>query len=342
MTLIDAICRASLTLLLLAISACGGAQPSAPENWTETLDESVDSGWVMNVHMRSHDERYAVGGTLDAGVLLRWDEAAWSRIELGAAVPLLNWVTSVDEERLVVVGREGTVLHVDGGVPHLIEVPTTQNLWGVWSASPDDVWAVGGDGLAAEDKAGVVLRYDGAQWTEVVLPVSEARGPVYAWFKVWGSGPSDVYIVGQGGAVTHYDGETFRALDVGIDQDLIAVWGTGPDRVALVGGRNNGVVARWDGVEWRQRAMAPMPGLNAVWMQVPDRIHVGANYGTLAVLNFMSLETVEEISLDTTDDVHAMHGASDDVVMAVGGNLMSMGMGGFTGIAYERALREGE
>ena len=42
-------------------------------------------------------------------------------------------------------------------------------------------------------------------WTELSAPDPLEAGDVYAWFKVWGSSASDVYIVGQKGAVLHWD-----------------------------------------------------------------------------------------------------------------------------------------
>ena len=331
----------SLLLFTLGVGACGEADVHAPEGWTDSLAE-VKPGWLMNVHALAHDDRYAVGGTLDKGEMYHFDGLVWETVDFGAEVPLLNWVHGDETGALITVGQGGTALHFDGTSWQQMETPTAQNLWGVWGTSMDDVWAVGGDAFPSDELRGVVLRWNGSAWSEVALPESLDAGEVYAWFKVWGSGPSDVYIVGQKGAVLHWDGASLTELDVGAEDDLIAVWGTGPDNVALVGGRNNGIVARWDGADWSLKKMAPLPGFNGVWMRDPQRIHVGGNYGTVAVLDFATLDIVQEVSLDTTDDVHALHGSGDGVITAVGGNLLSNGIGGFTGIAYHRALKDGE
>lgn len=330
-----------LSLGLLGASACGGSDVLAPEGWTPTLGE-VEPGWLMNVHALAHDDRYAVGGTLEEGALFHFDGATWESVDFGADVQLLNWIHGDDSGALIAVGRGGSALHFDGTSWRKAETPSAQNLWGVWGASMNDVWAVGGDAFPSEDLRGVILRWDGTTWTEMALPEGLDAGEVYAWFKVWGSGPSDVYIVGQKGAVLHWDGAALTEVDVGAEEDLIAVWGTGPDNVALVGGRNNGIVARWDGADWKLKKMAPLPGFNGVWMRDPSRIHVAGNYGTVAVLDFQTLDTVQEVSLDTSDDVHALHGSPDGVITAVGGNLLSNGIGGFTGIAYHRALSADE
>jgi hypothetical protein len=334
----------SLSASVLCVSACGEpGEPDvhAPEGWTDTL-EDAEPGWLMNVHALAHDDRYAVGGTLEQGALFHFDGGSWEAVDVGVDVPLLNWIHGDDSGSLIAVGRGGVALHFDGAAWAQVETPSAQNLWGAWGASMDDVWAVGGDALPSDDLRGVILRWDGDAWTEMALPETLEAGEIYAWFKVWGSGPSDVYIVGQKGAVLHWDGAALTEIDVGTEDDLIAVWGTGPDRVALVGGRNNGIVARWDGADWTLKKMAPMPGFNGVWMRDPDRIHVGGNYGTVATLDFATLDTIQEVSLDTADDVHALHGSEDGVITAVGGNLLSNGVVGFTGIAYHRALGDDE
>jgi len=320
-------------------------EPLAPESWEAAYD-ATETGWLMNVHGTAHDDRYAVGGagTLGdvTGLIMHFDGAGWSPVELGVTVPLLNWIHGDGSGRYVVVGDDGTALHFDGQAWELMETPTGQNLWGVWGASMDDLWAVGGDAFTSDDLKAVVLRWDGAAWTELSAPTPLDAGDVYAWFKVWGSSASDVYVVGQKGAVLHWDGASLTELDVGAEDDLIAVWGTGPDRLALVGGRNNGIISRWDGAEWTTVKLAPLPGLNGVWMRHPDQIHIGGNYGTLSILDFDTLEPVQEVSLDTFHHVHALHGSPDGVLTAVGGNLI-IGQGmTLEGIAYHRALGDDE
>ncbi|MDP6944888.1 MAG: hypothetical protein QF464_12120, partial [Myxococcota bacterium] len=292
----------------LVLSVSCSPPPTAPESWTD-IAPAENPGWFMNVHATAIDDRYAVGGTLTDGAMLHFDGESWSSVDLGVDIPLLNWIHGDGTGRYVAVGNGGTALHFDGAVWTLVETPTEQKLWGVWGSTMDDLWAVGGDAFASDDLRAVILRWDGTSWTEMDAPDPLAVGDLYAWFKVWGSSASDVYIVGQRGAVLHWDGDALTELDVGVDDDLIAVWGTGPDRVAVVGGRNNGVAARWNGTDWVSATLAPMPGLNGIWMREPDRIHVGGNLGSISILDFDSLAVVQEVFLDSDLDVHALHGS---------------------------------
>ena len=47
---------------------------------------------------------------------------------------------------------------------------------------------------------------------------------------VWGTSASDVFAVGFGGVILHYDGTMWRSMTSETFVDLEAVWGTGASR----------------------------------------------------------------------------------------------------------------
>jgi hypothetical protein len=65
----------------------------------------------------------------------------------------------------------------------------------VWGSAPDDVFAVGYDG--------VILHYDGAGWQPM-----EASGGVASLCAVWGPAGTgeamDLFAVGEGGRIVRY------------------------------------------------------------------------------------------------------------------------------------------
>ena len=71
---------------------------------------------------------------------------------------------------------------------------------------------------------------------------------------IWGTGPDDVWVVGERISY-HYDGHAWTKLLVG----GTAVWGAGRDDVWIVG---NGFAIHWDGKVWRRKLVAP--GLRAI------------------------------------------------------------------------------
>lgn len=320
------------SLLLLAY-ACASPATSGSTEWSEAFDAS-EAGWLLDVTGRSADDLLAVGGEPSAGALWRFDGARWAADEALPEVPLLNWA-QVFADEVFVVGNEGTILRSTADGYERMSAPTSEHLWGVWGASADDLWAVGGSGFAGS--AATILRFDGSTWR--IEPTPElVRSGVRAFYKVWGRAADDVWIVGQGGAVLHWDGESFEELFVGATDDLISVWGTDDGRVVLVGGRGNaqcfvsdGFVA--GGTGWRAIDLGFAPGLNGVWFRDDVIFAVGVE-GYVAEIDFQE-GSVRERYLETRDDLHAVFGV-DGELFSVGGNF-AQSSGPFRGTAWTRA-----
>jgi hypothetical protein len=322
---------------LLSVATAALLASCGPDTTWRPAFDATETGWLMNAWGPSADEIYAVGGSLEAGTIVRYDGERWRELELPVEVPLLNWAWGFGSDDVHVVGNGGTILHWDGSAWSLVESPTDQDLWGVWGAAPDDVWAVGGTPRIPDATRPVVIHFDGAAWTEVDLP-ELMRDAVDSFFKVWGSGPDDVYVVGDKGIVMHWDGAAWEELFVGAADDLVSIWGTGPDDIVAVGGRSNGIVARWDGTEWRSEFLTPLPGMNGVWMREPGVAHIVGLRGTLATLDAETLEVTEQ-PVDEVRDFHAIFGVDGEVV-AVGGNLAFPADP--QGTAYRRELGDDE
>jgi hypothetical protein len=305
--------------LLGALLACGGA-PTAQE---ARLNPAFDAGaaWVVDINARPDSaQHYAVGGTELQGMLWEGEDALTQSAlpEALGDVPLLHWVHVLPGEDLVVVGKAGTILRRVAGAWQRQDAGTNEDLWGVWGAAEDDLWAVGGDGL--HEGSATLLHFDGQAWSPYALPALK-RPRVWAFYKVWGSSADDVYVVGQSGAVLHFDGREFSELGIGTSEDLISVFGTDKDRVAIVGGRSNGVLSVFDGTRFRTESLAPLPGLNGVWLDPHGRAFVAGIEGTVAEVDLTTFRA-KTIPLATPSHLtlHAIHGGGQRL-FAVGGNL---------------------
>jgi hypothetical protein len=62
---------------------------------------------------------------------------------------------------------------------------------------------------------------------------------------VWGSSGSNVFAVGDGGTILHYDGRTWSAMSSGTTESLFGVWGTSATDVFAVGA--TGTILHYDG-----------------------------------------------------------------------------------------------
>ena len=328
------------SVLLLIVAGCSsdsrepGPAAESSSGW-RTVYSSDD--WWMNVYAPASNDRWIVGGTPDEGKIVHYDGTDFAVIDHGTDVELLNWIHGFESGELITVGNGGAVVRGDGATWAQVSVPTSQDLWGVWGATPADIWVVGGDPEAGG--VPVVLRDTGGGFEAVTIPSLE-RPRVRAFFKVWGSRPDDVYIVGQNGAVLHWDGESLLELNVGVGKDLITVWGTGPDRVAVIGGRTNGAGALWDGARWSVLDLARFPGMNGVWLR-GDTVHVVGNNGTGGVISFATGE-VTRVAIDTPIYLHAINGSPDGTLTAVGGNYFAGEKGPFSGEILVRTLESWE
>lgn len=319
-------------LVVLLVSACG---PAADPGW-QSVDEPAAQGWVMSTWAASASDVWLVGGAPDAGVAMHFDGATWSERAVPDGTPLLDWAYGFGSDDVLVVGRGGTILHWDGRTLSAEDSGTTEDLWGVWGSSPDDVWAVGGSGFSTATPT-LLHRVAGA-WQSVAVPTL-SHVEVHGLFKVWGSEADDVWVVGQRGTLLHFDGTSWQERLAGTGEDLIAVWGTSRDRVAFVGGRSNGVLITWDGSAFRAIDLAFLPGLSGVWMGSRDAIQVAGVRGTRRTIAWDGT-TLREDDLATQLDYHALHGDPGGTLWAVGGNIASVSP--YVGLVSRRTLSEGE
>lgn len=319
---------------MLAVALLRCTDPPAPAGpvWAAPFDAS-SLGWLLNVWGPSGDDLYAVGGRRSDALVMHFDGRQWSRVALGVATPRLHWIYGFDHDNLTAVGDQGTVVHWDGHAWTLQPTPTTAPLWGVWGAAPNDLWAVGGTGDG--DASPVLLHGDGSAWTTVAIPTLMRAG-AGAFYKVWGTGADNVYVVGQRGVVLHRMGGVWREELAGVSGDLVSIWGTDASHILAVGGRGNALVARWDGHAWTARSLDPLPGLNGVWMRTPDAAHVVGVNGTVIRIDLADLTAVEERA-PTALDLHSVFGDRAGRLTAVGGSLGSTA-GPFVGVALTRSL----
>lgn len=84
--------------------------------------------------------------------------------------------------------------------------------------------------------------------TVIQTPLPEPA-PSYLLMSVWGTGPQDVFVVGQPGVILHYDGAW--ALTTVPDTTLTAVWGASSVDVYACG--HNGAIWHYDGAAWSRQ-----------------------------------------------------------------------------------------
>lgn len=136
--------------------------------------------------------------------------------------------------------------------------------------------------------------------------------------SVWATSSTDVWVVGDGATVLHFDGLAWSVVNPGFSDDLYAVWASGPNDVWISGGsgdptQNIGVIARFDGSAWRV-VSRNLRRIDAIWGSRADDLWFGGPQGTLLKWNGTALTPVAS---NTTKDLVDFAG-SGSRVWAVG------------------------
>jgi len=231
--------------LLATLAGCPDDEPAEPA-WAVVasgLDEAV-----LSIAGTAADDVWAVGADQGAGPLVvHYDGVAWTRMATGHTGNLW-WAHAFAPDDVFFGGASGAILRWDGTTFTRMDTPGLgrQTVFGLWGASPDSVYAVGG----FAGRAGFIWRWDGTAWRVLEVPRDiplSANGDWPGFFKVWGDATGRVWVVGGRGLVLRADdGETFEVVESGVETSLFTVTGD-DERVVIVGGSANCTLLEADG-----------------------------------------------------------------------------------------------
>ncbi|EYF04760.1 BNR repeat domain protein [Chondromyces apiculatus DSM 436] len=197
----------------------------------------------------------------------------------------------------------------------------------IWGSGPEDVYAVGGP-LGNSGPTSLVVHFDGASWRRL----SPGGNETFWW--VGGSGPDDVWMVGEGGRITHLGGQGFTEHTSGTTATLWGVWSAGPDEAWAVGGTPGGqageddVVLHWDGTMWIREVLPGAPlgrALYKVWGASADDVYVVGEAGVMWRRQAGTWTRLPELTQST---LFTVTGCGPDEVWAVGGSSVLRAEGG--------------
>jgi hypothetical protein len=161
-------------------------------------------------------------------------------------------------------GASQTLLHLEGG--HWTAVSSSLfDTESVWAASATDVWFAG----ISKASQGAVSHWDGSTLSPATeLGASELN-------DVWGTGPTDVYAVGNG-TVQHWDGRAWTAVPGIFGQTVSA---SGPNDVWI--GASNGL-QHFDGTSWSRVPALEATDVVGVAALAGNDVWVAAIHGGVA------------------------------------------------------------
>ncbi|HSY21421.1 MAG TPA: hypothetical protein VK841_04865 [Polyangiaceae bacterium] len=201
---------------------------------------------------RDHDEftfvfRYRSGERALLAKYPRRLEGIWRRAD-GAVLVAGNTAG------LVHIGAEGVV---EAAIPNHRGIFSA-----IWCAGDEHVFAVGG--LPA-------FAYYWRHGTLFQLPLPEGTESIH---DVYGFAENDVYFVGEGAQVHHFDGARVTRLRVPVREHLNGVVRFGPQEMCICGYHGSLLVGR--GARWRHIVTETTEPLLSVGM-LGDRVYYGAD-----------------------------------------------------------------
>lgn len=175
-----------------------------------------------------------------------------------------------------------------------------------WAAGPDDAWVVGTESDGMGGQRGPILRRVGGKWVRAFTATNTLN-------DIWGSGPKDIWAVGLGGLIIHWDGMTWKTVPSGTVSNLDGVFGTS-DRDAIAVG-TDGTIIRWNGATWVPMMSGTTKFLASVWSAAMNDAWAVGESGTILRWNGISWSMVTS---GTATHLIKIFGASKSAIWAVG------------------------
>lgn len=310
--------RAISVLCALLATACGAdAEDEPAPRWRSVLEGLP--GALISVSGTSERDVWAVGGNPEDGsgaFVLHFDGERWKRHSTGANVDLW-WVHAFASGPVYFGGGAGTILRYDGNTFTQLATPTKATVFGIWGASADDVWAVGGE--PTQPGSAFVWHFDGQTWS---APAGFPNIPIASWFKVWGRGESDVRFVGMDGAVVHFDGVSFTQPAPATNRRLLTVHAEPGERWTAVGGSSSAVILEDDGSGWVD-VSPPTPSQAMIGVRSSGSEAYAAGTGGALMRRVGGSWRVEPVGFDVFSDFHSVWIDPTGGVWVAGGSILA-------------------
>jgi hypothetical protein len=159
---------------------------------------------------------------------------------------------------------DGSTWSTASSLPTVLISPT------IWGSGPNDAWAAG---------FGPILHWDGLSWS---VAFDDPSRPELWWISVWGTGASDVYVLGAdidvATLVNHWDGLNWSETQLPLlaPGNAEAIWGSASNDVYVVG--SDGTV-HWDGTRWSILSIGGNLGFHSIWGDGPQNVYVAGDSG---------------------------------------------------------------
>jgi hypothetical protein len=115
--------------------------------------------------------------------------------------------------------------------------------YSMFAFAEDDYWLV---------HSGIIFHVFGPQAQDYRFGPSTVNGPLHT---CWGTNSNDMYAVGDGGTILHFDGGSWTKMPSGTTKDIGNIWGTSDQNIWAAGWNvhtNVAVLLHYDGTSWQE------------------------------------------------------------------------------------------
>jgi len=197
-----------------------------------------------------------------------------------------------------------------------MEEPTDSFFMDVWGRSWDNVYAVAW--------GGVIVHYDGAQWTRVPGPFE----PTDHFNAVSGYSSTDVWVVGAYGSAYHFNGDEWTGVPSSRGVELTDVWcPIYYGRYATENGPYGSALLRDGGAGWVCQDFPSLAPQHAIWGTATDEIYVVGDDGGIF---YFDGKVWTQMPTPTNEILLDVWGFSGGPVFAVGANGTILRLAGST------------
>lgn len=276
-------------------------------------------GALLSLWGTSGKDVWAVGGDARDGtgpMMIHFDGASWKRMPTGLSAGDLWWVFGFAGGPVFAGGGGGTIVRCASGTCTKLTTPGTDTVFGLWGASPTDMWAVGGNA----DTRGFAWRLKGDAWVAEPSVPADVVKDASLW-KVFGRSSTDVWLVGAKGISFHWNGSTLEKAATGVGTSLFTVHAN-KQRFAAVGGDVSAIVVENDGSGWKSALAGGSAGLTGVALTDGDGGYAVGQYASVYARDNKGWHE-EDTKLSIRSDLHGVWIDPDGSVWAVGGQTSS-------------------
>jgi cysteine-rich repeat protein len=133
---------------------------------------------------------------------------------------------------------------------------------------------------------------------------------------VWGTAPNNVYAVGDGGLLLHYDGSEWKKVATGSTESFLSIWGSSSKDVFI--GTDQGDIMHFDGTKWTSLPTGLPAGTSVwtVWGTASNNVYAAGTSGSMVHWNGSNWSSVNP-GVNNANTIWSVWGSGASDIFAV-------------------------